>query len=108
MKKIILKTVKMDNNSDFEYRDELINILRVAPQGMDLVEMENALRCIAAVNQAKSDEVLLEDADHKFLSSRVDAHRWRFADTAIVQFIKDIKGAEPVTVEAKAETKADA
>ena len=92
MRRIELKTVEADDKADFDYRDVLIGILRVRGQGMDLAEMETALGCIGKIKRGEA-YADVEDAEHKYLMERVKEHRWRIADTAIVQFVKDLENA---------------
>lgn len=100
MKTIVLKTLEMDNKSDFEYKDHLLNLLRVKPDGgMDLVEMEKALGIIGKLRRANGS-VTLEDAEHQYLAERVNAQRWSIADPAIVSFIKDVRDAQAPQEEA--------
>jgi len=100
VRRIELKRVEADDESDFDYREVLIDILRVNQQGMDLAEMETALTCIGKIKRAPKQEgegsfVDLEDAEHQYVDRRVSAHRWRVADSAIVNFVKAVRDAKP-------------
>lgn len=100
MKSFELKVATMSNGLKFDYREVLNDILRLKPQGMDLVEMEKALRVIGAVKRA-SGTVQLEDDEHQYLLARVNEHRWSVADQAILDFSKEVREAKaPLEVRA--------
>lgn len=102
MKQIDLKVVPFGLDLDpeskaiFNYQDALMDILRVREQGMDLVEMEKALSCIGKIKRG-TDKVILDDAEHAYLIARVSEHKFRIADSALVQFVKDIRNAPAPT-----------
>lgn len=107
MKRFQLRVLALENRP-FDYREELINSLKVSPDvGFDLAEMEKALRVIGVIRRANG-AVLLEDAEHQYLVGRLDAQRWRFADEAILTFVREVKGAETVSADALAHGGAEA
>jgi hypothetical protein len=108
MKQITLKKVLFgldfdpDSKTTFDYRDGLMDVLRVREQGMDLVEMEKALSCIGKIKRATT-VVVLDDAEHAYLAGRIKEYRWRVADSSILEFVKSVRDATEYIPDAVAE-----
>lgn len=102
MRRIPLKTPHATTDdgtpgAEFPYAELMTMVLRAAPQGMSLDEMEIAVGAIAAVRKAKeanAAEVVLEEAQFAHLHSKVQAFRWGIADPAIIEFARDVATAE--------------
>ena len=63
-------------------------------QGFDRETNRRALRVLDRLESLNGDQVLmLEDADHQFLLTRVNAFIWPFADRAFETFCDDIEHA---------------
>lgn len=103
MKSIPLKTLTLEPLNEGEkgktlnYRTELIGLLKIRAGGMDFEEMEKSIRLIGNLRQTNG-QMLIEDADYDFLMSRFAEARWQVADEAILEFVRDIRGAKTVEV----------
>jgi hypothetical protein len=63
-------------------------------QGFDRDTNRKALRVLDALDEQKDGGMLaLEDADHQFLVTRVNAFIWPFADRAFEDFCAEIENA---------------
>jgi hypothetical protein len=95
MKSIALKVVEYsidDNKAKFDYRQQLISILRSPMQpgaGMDFEEVRKAVGMLQKIHDAK-DKVELNDEEAKYVSERVKAVRWQLADQVVVDFVSAV------------------
>ena len=92
MKRIELKTTTTDDGGKLNYKDVLLQQLKMSPQGMSIEQMETALSLRQTLLHVNGF-VIVEEADYKFIMERIDAVRWQVADSAVVQFVKDLKSA---------------
>lgn len=94
MKRIPLKTLGEEQQEGYvDYAATLRNIVRAPSnprEGINFEEMKKAIRLFEALDAVQGEELLLEDADHVFLASRVKSFRWAYSHPNIVTFINDV------------------
>jgi hypothetical protein len=70
------KTIKLIQGETFSSKQAFIDVVRLPPQGCDLVEMKKRWRVLEALEAAGDDEVTLEDADYELLKSAYNSNRF--------------------------------
>lgn len=104
MRRIELKTVPFttDNGTEarLDYRAELRGLLRGPKRGTDGMDLDEMRKAIALLDKldGDADVVLVEDEQHAFLVSRIDAMRWAVAHRVVLDFIDAVKNAPKVPV----------
>ena len=95
MKSIELKEVDLDGNT-LSYKKELGQIIKTPSDpnsGASIEEMRGAIRVLDALDNSE-DTLELEDADYKWLVTRMASARFGIVHPAIVQFVDDVTSAE--------------
>jgi len=87
-----MKTFKLKTIGKFEYKEVLLDLLRLAPtQGYTVDEVMKAAKAIEELKKAKG-EVNFEDDIWGFVSQRVKQAKFRAASKELSRFLDDIKG----------------
>ena len=95
MKSIPLKVVEYQvdgNKARFDYRQQLISILRspMTPgAGMDFEEVRKAVAVLQKIHDADKS-VELSDDEAKYVAERVKAVKWQIADQSVIDFVEAI------------------
>lgn len=92
MKQIELKVVEGENGLKVDYKDLIINIAKIHPQGITVADMEKAVRVITAARKANG-VLKLEDADWETLKTYLSVYPFQIVDEALIQFKNDIHNA---------------
>lgn len=99
-RKIELKTAKGESG-DFPYREGLLIVITSAgPQGINADDLLKAMDIKQELNKA-TDALHLTEVDYNWLVRKLNEVRWNVVNEQLAEFIKDIRGASLVDVEAK-------
>lgn len=101
MREIKLKTVILTNSQlqgfKFNYRNELLQVIEIIPQGITLPEMTIAIKVQTLLQKAKDDSTIkLDDSEWAWLCKRVMENQWRVIAPEIVTFAEEIKNARVI------------
>lgn len=106
-RKLELKTLPFEievegvmRSTQFDYRAELLSVLTSGGErGFSCDDVLKAVDVKASL-KAANGALLLSSEDHAWLVKRLNATPWRFAHDAVADFIKDVRDAPQVEVEA--------
>lgn len=94
MKKLALKSYP----DGFKDKD-MIQVVAESPvdaqRGMNVEEIRKGIRILDAL-ESSSDTLILEDADHSFLSDKITIFRFGKADRRVIDLVDRIASAETV------------
>lgn len=94
MKKVMLKTVPVDNSVDLDYRSQMIEALsrpQNAQAGTDYAEMAKVLPLIRKLEKAEGKpHILLEDTEHQLISERLKSQKFAINHPSLFEMISDI------------------
>lgn len=104
MRVIKLKKFKIDDR-ELTYKTLISNVLNTSPTnqqgqptGFSPSEMKERVRVLDILEDAE-DELVLEDSDHRVLTSALKGFKWGFVHGRLIDFVEEIEEAEPVSVE---------
>jgi|SRR5262245_20133887 len=99
MRQIELKTITIADRTEgmpdsLDYRDQLLQLLRIPAQGLTIDQMEVPLRIIRKL-RASNGAVTLEEDEYKFLLELLNSTQFRIVAPEIVE-MRDALKAAPV------------
>ena len=105
MKRIKLIKTEISNTqapADFllDYRREFLRLVELAPEGLTVSQMDAAIKVARKLFRSETEEILLEDAEWKYLLDRLKSARFNLVAPEIVEMVRSVEQAsEPETVE---------
>jgi len=99
MKRIELKEIKQidpaGNEAVLNYA-EYLRVIMQSPMdvqaGAGIEEIRHSIRVLDAVDKAKDNHIVVEDADYAFMVKKIKAAKFMFITPEIMQFVDDMTG----------------
>lgn len=88
-----MKLIPLRTDGKFPTIAILDQAVSVAPNGINPTQMRSRIRILDAIDNAKNDTLLLEDADYSTLVDAVNGMPWAIADRSLLQIIDDVVNA---------------
>lgn len=111
MKRIKLIKTEISNTQappDFilDYRREFLRLVELAPEGLTVSQMDVAIKVARKLFRSETEEILLEDAEWKYLLDRLKSARFNLVAPEIVEMVKSVEQAIEAEIEEAKSAKA--
>jgi hypothetical protein len=103
MKRIKLIKTEISNTQapiDFvlDYRREFLRLVELAPEGLTVSQMDTAIKVARKLVHCEGQEILLEDAEWKYLLDRLKGARFNLVAPEIVEMVLSVERAEDAPI----------
>lgn len=86
-----MKTVSIENVDNFNARMILMEMLKIAPQGINISDMRKRVRVLDVLDKAKDNtQIELEDADYDTLRDVINSGTYSVATPEILKILDNV------------------